>query len=165
MSFPDGCTLSNWSGHLSDFVDSCWPAKGPHLCSRNVLRMLLVLFLSPLSLPSLSLLPFLSLPPSPPLPPPTLSSSSPSHPPGHGNRRGENGAMKRMMEKLGLRTVEMEDPGRLDGGDVLFTGKEFFVGQSKRTNAVRKRDSILCLVPRPLPPGRKGSKKIRHNLL
>ena len=46
--------------------------------------------------------------------------------------------MKKMMEQLGLKVVEMEDPGRLDGGDVLFTGKEFFVGQSKRTNEVRK---------------------------
>ncbi len=44
--------------------------------------------------------------------------------------------MKEMMEKLGLKIVEMVEPGRLDGGDVLFTGKEFFVGQSKRTNQV-----------------------------
>ncbi len=45
--------------------------------------------------------------------------------------------MKKMMEHLGLKIVEMVEPGRLDGGDVLFTGREFFVGQSKRTNAVR----------------------------
>ena len=44
--------------------------------------------------------------------------------------------MKKMMESLGLKIVEMKDPGRLDGGDVLFTGKEFFVGQSSRTNEV-----------------------------
>ena len=57
--------------------------------------------------------------------------------------------MKKMMEKLGLKIVEMEDPGRLDGGDVLFTGKEFFVGQSKRTNAVSDNPLIypmtVCL--------------------
>ena len=40
------------------------------------------------------------------------------------------------MEALGLRMVEMEEPGRMDGGDVLFTGREFFVGLSTRTNAV-----------------------------
>ena len=45
--------------------------------------------------------------------------------------------MRRVLEKLGLRVIEMVEPGRLDGGDVLFTGKEFFVGQSKRTNEVR----------------------------
>ena len=44
--------------------------------------------------------------------------------------------MKKMMEKLGLKIVEMVEPGRLDGGDVLFTGKEFFVGLSSRTNEV-----------------------------
>ena len=45
--------------------------------------------------------------------------------------------MKQMLEKLGLKVVEMVEPGRMDGGDVLFTGREFFVGDSKRTNEVR----------------------------
>ena len=45
--------------------------------------------------------------------------------------------MKAMMEKLGLRIVEMREPGHMDGGDVLFTGKEFFVGLGQRTNEVR----------------------------
>jgi hypothetical protein len=44
--------------------------------------------------------------------------------------------MKEMVKKLGLRIVEMVEPGLMDGGDVLFTGKEFFVGQSTRTNKV-----------------------------
>ncbi|XP_057316436.1 N(G),N(G)-dimethylarginine dimethylaminohydrolase 1-like [Hydractinia symbiolongicarpus] len=30
--------------------------------------------------------------------------------------------------------IQMESPAQLDGGDVIFTGHEFFVGQSKRTN-------------------------------
>ena len=46
--------------------------------------------------------------------------------------------MKAMMEKLCLRIVEMREPGRMDGGDVLFTGKEFFVGLGQRTNEVRE---------------------------
>lgn len=48
--------------------------------------------------------------------------------------------MKRVMEQLGLKVVEMVEPGRLDGGDVLFTGREFFVGQSTRTNEVGGRE-------------------------
>ena len=44
--------------------------------------------------------------------------------------------MKEVMQRLGLGIVEMADPGRMDGGDVLFTGTEFFVGLSQRTNDV-----------------------------
>uniref|UniRef100_A0A8C0IJ99 Dimethylarginine dimethylaminohydrolase 1 n=2 Tax=Chelonoidis abingdonii TaxID=106734 RepID=A0A8C0IJ99_CHEAB len=44
-------------------------------------------------------------------------------------------AMKRALESLNLNIVEMTDENAtLDGGDVLFTGREFFVGLSKRTN-------------------------------
>lgn len=57
---------------------------------------------------------------------------------GHSNRRGETVAMKRVMEGLGLTVVDMVNPATMDGGDVLFTGKEFFVGISTRTNKVRK---------------------------
>ena len=57
---------------------------------------------------------------------------------GHDSRRGEAVAMKAMMEKLCLRIVEMREPGCMDGGDVLFTGKEFFVGLGQRTNEVRE---------------------------
>ncbi|XP_019692912.1 N(G),N(G)-dimethylarginine dimethylaminohydrolase 1 isoform X3 [Prionailurus viverrinus] len=43
--------------------------------------------------------------------------------------------MKEALEKLQLNLVEMKDENAtLDGGDVLFTGREFFVGLSKRTN-------------------------------
>ncbi|XP_050833510.1 N(G),N(G)-dimethylarginine dimethylaminohydrolase 1 isoform X2 [Serinus canaria] len=44
-------------------------------------------------------------------------------------------AMKRVLESLNLNIVEMVDENAtLDGGDVLFTGREFFVGLSRRTN-------------------------------
>ncbi|XP_067301515.1 N(G),N(G)-dimethylarginine dimethylaminohydrolase 1 isoform X2 [Pseudorasbora parva] len=44
-------------------------------------------------------------------------------------------AMKEALTGLGLNIVEMTDESAtLDGGDVLFTGREFFVGLSKRTN-------------------------------
>ncbi|XP_006033916.1 N(G),N(G)-dimethylarginine dimethylaminohydrolase 1 [Alligator sinensis] len=43
--------------------------------------------------------------------------------------------MKIVLESLNLNVVEMTDENAtLDGGDVLFTGREFFVGLSKRTN-------------------------------
>jgi len=53
--------------------------------------------------------------------------------------------MKAMMEKLGLKIVEMRDPGRMDGGDVLFTGKEFFVGVSQRTNEVGRIGVVVSV--------------------
>uniref|UniRef100_A0A8C7MNA4 Dimethylarginine dimethylaminohydrolase 1 n=1 Tax=Oncorhynchus kisutch TaxID=8019 RepID=A0A8C7MNA4_ONCKI len=44
-------------------------------------------------------------------------------------------AMRRALKELDLNIVEMSDENAtLDGGDVLFTGREFFVGLSKRTN-------------------------------
>ncbi|XP_029938982.1 N(G),N(G)-dimethylarginine dimethylaminohydrolase 1 isoform X2 [Salarias fasciatus] len=43
--------------------------------------------------------------------------------------------MKEALKNLNLNIVEMTDENAtLDGGDVLFTGREFFVGLSKRTN-------------------------------
>ncbi|XP_007885380.2 N(G),N(G)-dimethylarginine dimethylaminohydrolase 1 isoform X4 [Callorhinchus milii] len=43
--------------------------------------------------------------------------------------------MKVALAELNLHTVEMTDEtATLDGGDILFTGREFFVGLSKRTN-------------------------------
>ncbi|XP_016001525.1 N(G),N(G)-dimethylarginine dimethylaminohydrolase 1 [Rousettus aegyptiacus] len=55
--------------------------------------------------------------------------------PGAPSRRKEVGMIKEALEKLQLSIVEMKDENAtLDGGDVLFTGREFFVGLSKRTN-------------------------------
>nr|XP_057928874.1 N(G),N(G)-dimethylarginine dimethylaminohydrolase 1 isoform X1 [Doryrhamphus excisus] len=55
--------------------------------------------------------------------------------PGAESRRGETEAMKCALKELNLNVVEMTDESAtLDGGDVLFTGREFFVGLSKRTN-------------------------------
>ncbi|XP_066529462.1 N(G),N(G)-dimethylarginine dimethylaminohydrolase 1 isoform X3 [Hoplias malabaricus] len=51
--------------------------------------------------------------------------------------------MKKALTDLDLNIVEMTDESAtLDGGDVLFTGKEFFVGLSKRTN--RRGAEILA---------------------
>lgn len=55
--------------------------------------------------------------------------------PGAESRRPETELMKETLKKLNLNVVEMKDESAiLDGGDVLFTGQEFFVGLSKRTN-------------------------------
>ncbi|XP_076582224.1 N(G),N(G)-dimethylarginine dimethylaminohydrolase 1 isoform X1 [Chaetodon auriga] len=51
------------------------------------------------------------------------------------SRRREAEHMKAALKDLNLNIVEMTDETAiLDGGDVLFTGREFFVGLSKRTN-------------------------------
>ncbi|XP_072129376.1 N(G),N(G)-dimethylarginine dimethylaminohydrolase 1 isoform X2 [Mobula birostris] len=55
--------------------------------------------------------------------------------PGALSRRGEVESTKKVLTQLGLNIVEMVDEtATLDGGDILFTGKEFFVGLSHRTN-------------------------------
>ena len=51
----------------------------------------------------------------------------------HKSREGETAHMKRLLERMGMEIHEIEniDPeATLDGGDVLFTGREFFVGLS-----------------------------------
>ncbi|XP_020355092.1 N(G),N(G)-dimethylarginine dimethylaminohydrolase 1 [Oncorhynchus tshawytscha] len=55
--------------------------------------------------------------------------------PGAESRRKETAAIRQTLKELGLNIVDMSDENAtLDGGDVLFTGREFFVGLSKRTN-------------------------------
>ncbi|KAG7324629.1 hypothetical protein KOW79_012645 [Hemibagrus wyckioides] len=50
-------------------------------------------------------------------------------------RRQETEAVRRVLTELNLTMVDMEDEGAtLEGSDVLFTGREFFVGLSKHTN-------------------------------
>ncbi|XP_041133903.1 N(G),N(G)-dimethylarginine dimethylaminohydrolase 1-like isoform X2 [Polyodon spathula] len=55
--------------------------------------------------------------------------------PGAPSRRDETEAVRKALKNLGLNIVDIaDDTATLDGGDVLFTGREFFVGLSKRTN-------------------------------
>lgn len=55
--------------------------------------------------------------------------------PGAAERRGEEKATLTALLDLGIRSLaQIEAPGTLDGGDVLFTAREFLVGVSKRTN-------------------------------
>ncbi|KAK7505052.1 hypothetical protein BaRGS_00003622 [Batillaria attramentaria] len=58
--------------------------------------------------------------------------------PGHPSRQGEVGEIRRVLKQdMRLIVKEVGDAkATLDGGDVLFTGKEIFVGVGKRTNAL-----------------------------
>lgn len=58
---------------------------------------------------------------------------------GHPTRLGESRNMKRVLQQLDFRIVELSEVSpraTMDGGDVLFTGKEFLIGLSARTNKV-----------------------------
>ena len=64
------------------------------------------------------------------------------------SRAGEVEPMRPVLEKMGFRILEMKEPGAyLDGGDVLFTGREFLIGLTERTNSVRP---IVSHPPRTL---------------
>merc|ERR1712080_4049 len=55
--------------------------------------------------------------------------------PGDPSRRDEIVNMRPVLEKQGLVVMQVTDPQvKLDGGDVIFTGKEILVGLSSRTN-------------------------------
>ena len=49
-------------------------------------------------------------------------------------RRAESEGVERAVRELGLRIARIEEPGTLDGGDVLRTGGTAYVGLGGRTN-------------------------------
>ena len=54
--------------------------------------------------------------------------------PGAASRVGEIAAIRDALTVLGVKTVAIEPPGTLDGGDICDAGEHFFIGVSKRTN-------------------------------
>lgn len=59
------------------------------------------------------------------------------------SRAKETEPMRPVLEKMGFRILQMKEPGAyLDGGDVLFTGREFLIGLTERTNKVGSCDLI-----------------------
>jgi dimethylargininase len=54
--------------------------------------------------------------------------------PGAGSRRGEIATAAPVVEELGLAVARIEQPGTLEGGDVLKVGRTVYVGRSTRTN-------------------------------
>jgi dimethylargininase len=55
--------------------------------------------------------------------------------PGAESRRGETAEVEKTVRGLGLKVARIEQPGTLDGGDVLKVGKTVYVGRGGRTNA------------------------------
>ena len=54
---------------------------------------------------------------------------------GQPTRAGEVKHMRPVLAEMGFELFEVDDPDAIiDGGDVMFTGREFLVGLSKRTN-------------------------------
>lgn len=51
------------------------------------------------------------------------------------SRRGEAATVGAAVEASGLENIAIEEPGTLDGGDVLKIGRTVWVGESARTNA------------------------------
>lgn len=66
--------------------------------------------------------------------------------PGAMERRGEEIALGAAIAKH-RRTVSIQAPGTLEGGDVLFIGKQVFVGLSNRTNGEGVRQLASLLAP------------------
>ena len=67
---------------------------------------------------------------------------------GQPTRAGEIEHMRPVLRDMGLEIFEVDDPEAIiDGGDVMFTGREFLVGLSKRTNKVNLlRMLCVCVV-------------------
>ena len=55
--------------------------------------------------------------------------------PGAGERRAEVAGTDEVVRSLGLEVARIQEPGTLDGGDVLQVGRTVYVGRGGRTNA------------------------------
>jgi dimethylargininase len=66
--------------------------------------------------------------------------------PGAPARRAEVAGAEQAVQALGLRTARIDEPGTLDGGDVLQTGHTVYVGRGSRTNGegIRQLRSLLA---------------------
>jgi dimethylargininase len=66
--------------------------------------------------------------------------------PGTPARRPEVAGVAQAVSELGLRTATIEEPGTLEGGDVLQVGRTVYVGRGARTNGdgIRQLRSLLA---------------------
>jgi dimethylargininase len=66
--------------------------------------------------------------------------------PGAPARRPEIPGVARAVGDLGLRTATIQEPGTLEGGDVLQVGRTVYVGRGERTNGdgIRQLRSLLA---------------------
>jgi dimethylargininase len=67
--------------------------------------------------------------------------------PGAPARRAEVAGVAGMLPSLGLRTAWIQEPGTLDGGDVLQAGNTVYVGRGGRTNGAGIRQLRALLAP------------------
>jgi dimethylargininase len=67
---------------------------------------------------------------------------------GAASRRGESATVEAAVAASGISTVRIEEPGTLDGGDVLKVGRTVYVGASSRTNAAGIAQLRAVLEPR-----------------
>jgi dimethylargininase len=67
--------------------------------------------------------------------------------PGAAARRGEVAGVASMTGRLGLRTAAIQEPGSLEGGDVLQAGDAVYVGRGGRTNGAGIRQLRELLAP------------------
>jgi len=66
--------------------------------------------------------------------------------PGAPARRPEIPGVAQAVSELGLRTAAIQEPGTLEGGDVLQVGRTVYVGRGERTNGegIRQLRSLLA---------------------
>ena len=67
--------------------------------------------------------------------------------PGAAARRAEVAGVAGILRSLGLRTARIQEPGTLDGGDVLQAGYTVYVGRGGRTNGEGIRQLRALLAP------------------
>jgi len=67
--------------------------------------------------------------------------------PGADERKPETAAVEELLAGLGYRIARIQDPGTLDGGDVLKLGSTFFVGVGGRTNEAGVRQLSALVAP------------------
>lgn len=67
--------------------------------------------------------------------------------PGAPERQPEVAGTEQAVRELGLRVARIEEPGTLDGGDVLQVGRTAYVGLGGRTNAEGVRQLAKLLAP------------------
>jgi dimethylargininase len=67
--------------------------------------------------------------------------------PGAPARRAEVAGVAAMTRSLGLRTARIQEPGTLDGGDVLQAGRTVYAGRGGRTNGAGIRQLRALLAP------------------
>ena len=54
--------------------------------------------------------------------------------PGADTRRGEIASMKKVLQDFYANIEEVQEPGRVEAGDIMMVGSHFYIGLSERTN-------------------------------